>query len=123
MGAWLRDEKTERVYHLSNGEVRRVRNEYQEVICFDCREEATCGCKKKLYCRLTTIWAGSDCNLVQPALKEYHINHRADKAALKGLTVYYHTGKETPENAVTETEVNGKWVLMKGGHNFGEEKI
>jgi hypothetical protein len=96
--SWLDEEKSTRKYRLKNGLNLVVQNEYQIVICPHCQEQQ--------YCRLTHIWHFDKQNQCKP---EYHTNYHSELSKLKELLITYVDGI-----GIIETQINGKWALMKG---------
>jgi hypothetical protein len=103
--SWLDNEMTRRQYRLINGLTWIVQNEFQTVRCPHCQEEQ--------YSRLTHIWHIDKKGTCRP---EYHTNYDSNLANLKDLLISYDDGV-----GIIEREINGKWVLLKGGQVIGEQ--
>ena len=105
--SWLDDQMTRRKYRLSNGLMLVVQNEYRPVPCPHCKDQQ--------YCRLTHIWHYDAQNRCVP---EYHVNFGTNLEDLKSLLITYVDGI-----GVNEVETKGKWILMKGDEQVGQETV
>lgn len=104
--SWLDEEKTIRHYRLTNGLTWIVQNEFQKVRCPHCQQEQ--------YSRLTHIWHIDKDGTCKP---EYHTNYDSNLNNLKELLISY----DVNGVSIKESEINGKWVLLKGDQVIGEE--
>lgn len=105
--SWIDDQATVRKYRLFDGSSWVVQNEYRPVDCPHCHGQQ--------YCRLTHIWHYDSEGRCHP---EWHLNLDTDLKRLKELLVTYNG-----DVGVAEVEVDGRWVLMKGGERIAVQAL